>query len=268
MLLATGHDRLTLNTVLTAIRRWLDFPFWSDMLLDKDYPGRTPGKSPVSLLADLVDKTSTQDHNFLEQILEKWLAEDKVPDDIRQAAHWLLIRLAVRQRKQLPDPGDEHKYALILLDASKTGNQALAETALEFSHELTARSMLHLNFETLIFRMGDVIPVATWPQSPSPQNLIPSSDCRRPLLAAPLLDLIPPEKTAFILCLTNREILDLDDWLDDWQKVPKLLFSYGTHMPIFPDAFTTVSYQRGADDEFGPSAVGRAIINQLFAALK
>lgn len=267
-LLATSHDRYTLNTVLTAIHRWLNFTFWSNLLLDRDIPGKDSKNTAVSLLADLVDKACTQDQAFLEKTLEDWLAEEKAPDDIRQIAQWLLIRLAFRQRKYLSDPGEEHKYAIILLDSSRTGNQFLAETALDFAHELADRSMLHLSFETLIFRLGETIPAAIWPQSPNPESLISSVDCRRSLLAAPILDLFPLEKTAFILCLTNGKILDLDEWIEDWQKVPKLLFSYGTLPPVFPDAFTTIIYQKSPDEEFKPPVAARAIINQLFTILK
>jgi WD40 repeat protein len=168
---------------------------------------------------------------------------------------------------RLPEPGEGHKFAVILLDASQTGNQSLAETALECERELAARSLPQLHFETIVFRLGETIPASTWPQLPQATSLMPGAGCR-PCLAMPILELLPRAGTAFILCLTNQVFLDLDDWPEGWQTVPRLVYSYGAHQPVFPEKFRVAACQPGRDREADPVRDARALINEILAMLK
>jgi hypothetical protein len=254
--------------VLKAVRRWLDSPAWAPLLLNSSDPGGLQEQPAITLLADLVDAAGSSEQAFLQQELEGWRKEDDAPESVRQAALWMLIRLAVRQRKLLPDPGEECKYGIILLDVSQTGNRAMAETALQFVRELISRSFLHLSFETLVYRLGEALPAATWPQSLCPEDLISVEDCRHPLLATPILEIIPPGKAAFILCLANQEILDLEDWLDGWQNILLLHFCYGGRQPVYPASFVSIDFPMEPGSKFESAAAARTIIKKLFDVMK
>ena len=83
--------------------------------------------------------------------------------------------------------------------------------------------------------MGQRLPVEIGTQSSTADELLPKELSPLPCLAAPLLEQVDPHRVGFILILANGLILDVEDWIDDWNDVPIIQYSsIRTNISVYP----------------------------------
>ena len=219
--MARTNDWGAILAVLQAMRRWLVDQQWASILMGGH------------ILPILVDSTPSINHDDLEKILNAWRDED-APEAVHQAAERMLMRLALGKGQQFPDLPEGQKYGLILLDASREHEQSLAKVPAEVIEKLENREATKEIFSAITCRMGQRMPVAVNNQTLKEDQLLPSGSSFLPRLAAPLLEQVTPEQVGFILLLTNRFIIDLDDWIEVWRDVPIILYTTSEQVPDWP----------------------------------
>jgi hypothetical protein len=225
-----------IESVLRAVRSWLIAPDWANNILNGVLAADVTGPSVrrINLLSILVDNTSGDYREKLKQILEEWRSDPNAPAAVARIAEQMSLRLALGEGGKFPELLEGSVYGLILLDSSRESNPALAQVAIQMIKELE-NTNYGKKFSPVVCRMGQRLPVEIGTQSSTADELLPKELSPLPCLAAPLLEQVDPHRVGFILILANGLILDVEDWIDDWNDVPIIQYSsIRTNISVYP----------------------------------
>jgi hypothetical protein len=222
------------QTVLNAFERWLEDATWSDALFGKKVPNH-PAFHQENWLGMLVENVAEDHYGDMQSMLMAWkeLAErQKLPEkanyqeSLRQAALRLHAHLSLGKAKKFPELPSNAKYVIILLDATRKRDPALAELTARFAERVSTDATLKTQASVVIGRLGQESPVAFQMQAPDAEVILPDALHALPALAAGFLEQASPANTACIIALTNSAIIDQDDWQSHWENTP--FFHYGS----------------------------------------
>ncbi|MCP4124896.1 MAG: hypothetical protein GY751_24405 [Bacteroidetes bacterium] len=234
------------EAVLYAAQRWAVQPEWFERLLT-----RPEGESGE--LIQLIETVLPEHYDVLSATLDDWGKsldsedEENAPAPVIKLTERLQLCVSINMRKTLPDLSEGHSYGLIVLDASDRNNHArnyFSGIASNVIKRLNKRD--HETIDLMVYRMGEDYPVAIPGQEPAPEILLPP-DLRRPRLLYPLMEIHSIQKVSFILLLTNRSILDQDDWIDShWNELISLYTQVND--PPWAKPFILIPKQSNPDD--------------------
>lgn len=166
--------------------------------------------------------------------LSQTISDEKL-EDYRQAFANMQhlsdrVRLQFHNRlgNKIKPPTDGTQYGLIIVDVVNA--DVMVKTALLFVEQFQKKKTSHT---LTMHRMGrrELVYHGT-SGKPSMKNLKPEGAPQFASLLGPILDQYTPESVSFVLVLSNRAILDLEDWTDDpqWQKRLWVHGGYGTRI--------------------------------------
>ena len=185
---------------------------------------------------DLVkDVKPDEAKNHIERI-QSWLGQqDSITRESKLLFDRIMILLSARFGIIFPDLKEGEKYGVILVRAcapEANSHQELSDWIdLKLAYELVnewAKAEPFKKYIPMVFRFGQTAPILSgFPNVGSDLQLHPFIPVDLPQLSMPIMEKFTPETTAFIVLITDKQVLDLDDWLDQrWSsKVPLIWYS-------------------------------------------
>lgn len=188
----------------------------------------TPSKERLRKVTDpefghlhrFIDALGYSTQEFVLNELREWVApkQDSAKnseDGPSQLSEWLNLRIILGPGKARRALQEGQKYGLLLFDAGQPGGRRRAEQTLELFRELEAERQP--DRVLLVYRLGEMAPVALSGDRPTLDGLFPAEAHRRPpSLLCPLLAGFSPSDLQFFLLVADQPPLDHEDLEDAW----------------------------------------------------
>jgi hypothetical protein len=203
---------------MLLIRYWIAAPEWSERV-EGDYIAEL--HRMLDLLAPVYQQRMMRHLNAWQEPV-KDIGEEIAPQSASRIADALRVRLTLGKRRTLGEIDQHLSLGIIVLDPCmpRSGQRArLASICKELFAELeTIRTDSVDDFRLAVFRIGQSEPVALSGEKPSLDVLAPEDMPSRPRLLAPVFEKLPTDRVKFVVLLTTRGFIDLEDWADDWRE--------------------------------------------------
>jgi len=208
----TSQGWASTQAILFAVRRWSRTQTWVERMLSP------PDGSHAELL-QLVGDLNATDQHLLANLLETWaipLAGDdpeSTPARIAQMREQMALRVALGSGRALPALATGQAYGILVVDTSisrRSIRRSLAQVASTALRQLRKRYGSAL--QVLVFRLGQIAPLAGPTEQPTPDVIAPRDGGMPPRLLGPLLERMPLDQVQFVVLLSSTRVSDEEDW--------------------------------------------------------
>jgi len=192
-------------------------------------------KSYTIQYVELVKAFNPADKTNYVKLHEKWLNEQKgQTDEVFLYLDRMILLLNISSGNPLPDLKEGQKYIVILAQLHSVSVTSSSETGDNTEQKLIAdllngwpKVKPFAQYVPVVFRLGQTTPLSFSFDGNITDFESQTTSCGLPLLSAPIIELFPRDKLAFILMLNEDPVLDLEDWLDNsWNSiVPTIWYS-------------------------------------------